>query len=90
MYLKLIILILEKEDLSYLDTYPNVYRPDETYIACKNDFSDLEEKIEYCVENFTALRAELVNNMITAYNQAYHSEYLAQYTHKLFKNIGVM
>jgi len=82
--------ILLKEDLSYLDTYPNVYRPDETYIACKNDFSDLEEKIEYCVENFTALRSELVNNMITAYNQAYHPEYLAQYTHKLFKNIGVM
>jgi len=36
--------ILIKPDMSYIDTAPNIFVPDETYITCKHDFSDLREK----------------------------------------------
>ena len=44
--------ILIKPDLSYLDTYPNPYIDKETYIACKHDYSDLQEKIEDVLGNY--------------------------------------
>lgn len=44
--------ILIKPDMSYIDTVPNIFIPDETYIACKHDFSDLQEKIELILGNY--------------------------------------
>jgi hypothetical protein len=44
--------ILIKPDMSYVDTAPNFYINNETYIVCKHDFSDLEEKIEMILGNY--------------------------------------
>jgi len=82
--------ILLKESLDFIDTYPNVYENEKTYIACKNDFSDLEEKIEYCVLNFDELRNYLVDNMIREYKEKYHTTYLADYTVSLFTKLNIL
>lgn len=37
--------VLLKPDMSHLRTLPDLYRDDETYVACRWDFSDLEEKV---------------------------------------------
>ena len=37
---------LIKPSMDHIETYPNIYRDGETYMACKHDYSDLEEKIE--------------------------------------------
>ena len=37
--------VLLKPDVSFVDTAPNVFVDGETYIACKHDFSNLEEKL---------------------------------------------
>lgn len=37
--------VLVKPDMSHLRTEPDLYRDDETYVACRWDFSDLEEKV---------------------------------------------
>ncbi len=36
--------LLVKPDMSHIETHPNIYRPYETYVPVKWDFSDLEEK----------------------------------------------
>jgi hypothetical protein len=82
--------ILLKESLDFLDTYPNIYEDGKTYISCKNDFSDLEDKIEYCVLNFTDIRDELVDNMVTSYKDNYTLESLADYTVELFKKLNIL
>ena len=82
--------ILIKPSMDHLETYPNIYEDQVTYIACNNDFSDLEEKIEYCLDNFNILRRELVENMRSSYRSKYNENYLADYTENLFKTIGLM
>ena len=37
--------VLLKPDMSHLRTEPDLYRDDETYVACRWDFADVEEKI---------------------------------------------
>ena len=54
----------------YFSTIKNIFIDNETYIACKHDFSDLKEKIElilgdtkkyyYIVEN---ARKQIINSM---------------------------
>ena len=82
--------ILIKPDMSHVDTYPNVYIDDNTYIACRHDYSDLEEKIEYAIENFDEIRDTFVMNMRYTYENAYHSTYLVDYTEDLFKKLGIL
>lgn len=45
--------LLIKPDMSHVDTSPNIYYPNETYVPVKWDFSDLEEKCAYYLANST-------------------------------------
>ena len=82
--------ILIKPDMSHIDSHPFIYEDGVTYIACKHDFSDLEEKIEYCIENFDELRDELVGNMRKQYEEKYHPHYLPLYTYDLLKDMSIV
>ena len=37
--------LLIKPDMSHLETYPNFYKPMETFVPTRWDFEDLEDKI---------------------------------------------
>ena len=39
--------VLIKPDMSHIDTYPNIYQRDHSYIPIKWDLSDLEETMEF-------------------------------------------
>lgn len=82
--------LLIKPDMSHVDTYPNIYVENETYIPCKHDYSDLNEKIEYAVENFDEIRDRYVMKLREKYEECYHEYYLADYTEKLFKDLGLL
>jgi hypothetical protein len=43
--------LLVKPDMSHVETNPNIYRPFETYIPVKWDFSDVPDKIRYYLAN---------------------------------------
>ena len=45
--------VMIKPNMNHLKTWPNIYRPMETYIPCKWDFSDLEEKINWVFKNIS-------------------------------------
>jgi len=79
--------ILIKPTMEHLDSEPFIYEENVTYIPCKHDYSDLEEKIEYAVENFKELRDEMVNNMRNQYNEKYHPYYLPIATAKILNKL---
>lgn len=44
--------LLLKPDMSHLETYPNIYKKNETYIPLKWDMSDLPEKLSMVIKNY--------------------------------------
>ena len=63
--------ILIKPDTSHVKMVPDIYRPYETYIPCKPDFSDLEEVIRDTLENYSKYKQMLYENrkLVMSYNQ---------------------
>ena len=47
--------IILKPSHKMVDTLPNLMIDDETFIPCKYDWSDLEEKLDYIYSNFNKL-----------------------------------
>lgn len=82
--------LLIKPDMSHVDTYPNIYIKDKTYISCKHDYSDLEEKIEYAVTNFDSLRDTFVNNLKEEYTKQYNPTYLVDYTIETLTKLNIL
>lgn len=79
--------ILIKPDMSHIDTVPNLYIPYQTYVPCKHDFSDLNEKIEYVLSDFDNLQKFYVENMRNKYKEMYDLNKLVLHYYNLFKNI---
>jgi len=71
--------VLLKPDMSHLDSYPFIYRDKETYIACKYDWSDVEEKIDYILTNYKELQPYLTENIRKEYSHQYSNESLVKY-----------
>ena len=71
--------VLIKPDMSHLQSYPNIYEDGKTYISCMNDWSDVEEKIEYVLSNYIELQPLLTENMRKAYHEQYSAENLVRY-----------
>lgn len=71
--------ILLKPDMSHIDSYPFIYEDKKTYIACKYDWSDIEEKIDFILSNYNYLQKELTENIREQYNIHYSNESLVKY-----------
>ena len=44
--------VLIKPDTSFIRCYPDIYQNNITYVPCKPDFSDLEEKVKHILQNY--------------------------------------
>jgi len=44
--------VVIKPNSDFVHAVPDLYRNNKYYVACNPDFSDLEEKISYVVENY--------------------------------------
>ena len=78
--------VLIKPDMSYIDTYPNPFVDGETYIACKHDYSDLQEKIEMVLSNYQD-HSYIIENARKKFSELYNPENVAHYVYNLFKNL---
>jgi hypothetical protein len=78
--------VLIKPDMSYVDTSPNVFIDNETYIACKHDFSDLNEKIEKILGNQTQY-SYIINNARAKYIELMRPQRIAIHLYNMFKNL---
>ena len=72
-------------NVDYLETWPNIYKDNFSYLSYKFDFSDLIEKIELAI-NDKILRDELVLNSQNICKSVYTEEGL-KYFVKFFKKI---
>lgn len=79
--------VLIKPKLDWVDTTPNMYVDGETYIACKEDFSDLEEKVDYVLSNFEELQPYLTENFRSRLIDVYNPEHLVSHMCGVFKNL---
>ena len=79
--------ILIKPRMDWIDTTPNMYVENETYIACEHDFSDLEEKVDYVLSNFDRLQKYLTENFRKRLIDVYNPTFLVKHTYDLFSNL---
>ena len=79
--------ILIKPRMDWINTKPNMYVENETYIACEHDFSDLEEKVDYVLSNFNELQPYLTENFRKKLVEVYNPYLLVKYTYDLFSNL---
>lgn len=63
--------ILIKPSMDHITTEPNIYDDGKTYISCRHDFSDLEDKVRYAVENYDVLIDEMYDNARTKFQHQY-------------------
>lgn len=49
--------LLIKPDMGHMETWPDLYKEDVTYIKCSWDYSDLGEKIDLLLSNDSKRRA---------------------------------
>lgn len=78
--------ILIKPDISYVDTIPNIFTDNQTYIACKHDFSDLHEKIDLILGNYQKYQYIIENARNNILDQM-NPELLANYLYTVFKGL---
>lgn len=79
--------ILIKPSMDWVDTVPNMYIDNETYIACKHDLSDLEEKVEYVLSNFNELQQYLTENFRKRLLNVYNPIKLVEHTYYTLKEL---
>lgn len=53
--------LLIKPDMDHLETYPDVYKKNETYIPLKWDMSDLEKTLQDAIENYEDYKDLIIN-----------------------------
>ena len=80
--------ILMKPDVSYINSKPFVYEDGETYIACKYDWSDLEEKIDYVLSNYDELQPYIVENMKSSFIKKNNNKNLVIHMHEIFESLN--
>jgi hypothetical protein len=78
--------VLIKPDMNYIDTAPNVFVDGETYVSCKHDFSDLEEKINDILGNYKNY-CYIIENAREKFKKEMTPEKLAIHLHYMFKNL---
>ena len=79
--------IILKPSHKKVDTLPNLMIDNETFIVCNYDWSDLEEKIDYILDNFNELNEKINYNIRNIFFDKFTNENLCMYYYKLFKNL---
>ena len=75
--------VLIKPDISYILSEPFIY-DEETYVAVKYDWSDLEEKIDEVLSDYDNVRERLVENMRKKYRESYDLKNLVMHIYNIF------
>jgi len=78
--------VLIKPDMSFIDTVPNVFEDKQTYIACKHDFSDLEEKINTILGSWNDY-SYIIENARKRFEEQMKPENIALHLYNIFKEL---
>ena len=78
--------ILIKPDMSHIETAPSIFEDMKTYVACKHDFSDLEEKVDMILGNYENY-SYIIENARKKLIEVMHPNQLALHMYNTFNNI---
>jgi len=79
--------IFIKPNQDLVHTIPNIYEDGKTYIGCKYDWSDLEEKIDYIMTNFDELNERINLELRKRFIEGYDYNRLCMHWYNIFKNL---
>ena len=79
--------IILKPSHEKVDTLPNMMIDNETFIPCKYDWSDLEEKIDYVLSDYNNIRERLVENMRKRFEEKYNLQNLVLHFYNVLSNL---
>ena len=78
--------ILIKPDMDFVDTIPNIFENNQTYIACKHDYSDLEEKIDKVLGSYKDY-TYIIDNARKKFEEQMKPENIALHLYDILKNL---
>ena len=78
--------ILIKPDMDFIDTVPNIFENNQTYIACKHDYSDLEEKINMVLGSYNEY-SYIIENARKKFEEQMKPENIALHLYSILKNL---
>lgn len=79
--------LIIKPDMSHLEVFPSIYRPNETYVPVKWDYSDLEEKCKFYLANEDK-RNKIINNARLYYFDYFRNNCFLDKFEEVFKLIN--
>ena len=79
--------IIIKPSMSMVNTIPNIYESNETYLSVNYDWSNLNETIDYVLSNFDSLNERINTNIREKFKKEYDYEKLCLYYYNLFRNL---
>jgi len=79
--------IFIKPNQDLVHTIPNIYEDGKTYIGCKYDWSDLEEKIDYIMTNFDELNERINLEIRSQFVEGYDYDRLCMHWYNIFKGL---
>jgi len=78
--------ILIKPDMRHIETAPNIFEDMQTYVACKHDFSDLQEKVDMILRNYENY-SYIIENARKRLLQLMEPHHLAFHMYNIFSNL---
>jgi hypothetical protein len=78
--------LMVKPSMKNIDTYPNMYIENETYVPVKEDWSDLCEVVEDISTNYNKY-AHIPINFRNRFKELYTYENLCMYWYNIFRNL---
>ena len=79
--------IFIKPNQDLVHTIPNIYEDGKTYIGCKYDWSDLEEKIDYIMTNFDELNEKINLEVRKRFVEGYNYDKLCMHWYNIYNNL---
>ena len=81
--------LMIKPEMNNIDTYPNPYINDVTYISVKSDWSDLIEKVEDIIINYKNY-SHIPKNFRKEFIENYKLENICLHWYNIFKNLDTI
>ena len=78
--------LLVKPRMDHMETWPNIFLPNKTYIPLECDFSNLEEIFETYIKNYK-LRNEIISNSQQVYMESVNENGMNRFCNWFIKNI---
>jgi hypothetical protein len=80
--------ILMKPDMSKINTIPDIYKDEDTYIAVNYNWSNLAERIDYVLSNFNFLNEKINYTVREQFNNKYDYEKLCMHWYNIFNTLS--